>query len=72
MAKKKTTTANPQTANTAATNPAAVFNNITLPQPSGEKKEPKLSTVEVGPFRLPGVQVDLNQYNPDQVNEMIA
>ena len=60
------------TNSTAVTNPNAVVNNITLPQPGGEEKlGPKLTTVEVGPFRLPGVQVDFNQFTPEQVQEML-
>jgi hypothetical protein len=53
---------------TAVTNP-------NLPQPpfGNENKtdQPKIQTCEVGPFRLKGVKVDLNQYNEDQIKEMI-
>ncbi len=70
---RKKKTANPQTANTAVTNPGAIFNNITIPQPSGEdKKGPKIENCEVGPFRLKGVKVDFNQYTEEQIREMIA
>jgi hypothetical protein len=69
---KKTKNATSSSVSTAVTNPGAVFNNITIPQPSGERKAPKLSTIEVGPFRLPGVEVDLNQYSAEQAAEMIA
>jgi hypothetical protein len=68
---RKKKTVNPQTANTAVTNPSAIFNNITLPAPSGEdKKGPKIETCEVGMFRLPGVKLDLEQFTEDQINEM--
>lgn len=69
MTKRKTKTANPKTVSTAVTNPNAVFNNIKLPDPEG-KKGPKLETCEVGMFRLPGVKIDLEQFNEDQIKEM--
>jgi len=70
---RKAKQANAQAVNTAVTNPSAIFNNITLPQPSGEdKKGPKLETVEVGPFRLKGVKIDVNQFTNEQYQEMIA
>ncbi len=70
---RKTKTASAPTVNTAVTNPGAVFNNITIPQPSGEdKKGPKIETCDVGPFRLKGVKVDFNQYTEDQIKEMVA
>lgn len=54
---------------TAVTNP-----NLPLPPfgNEGKKNEPKLQTCEVGPFRLKGVKVDLNQFTEDQIKEMIA
>lgn len=75
MARKKKATQVP--ASKAIANPNAgsstIFNNITLPQPSGEaKKGPKIETCEVGLFRLPGVKVDLNQYHEDDIKEMLA
>jgi hypothetical protein len=53
-----TTTANTQTS---------------VPLPSGPpslQKEPKIKTVEVGPFRLPGVKVDLEQFTETQAREL--
>lgn len=68
---RKKKTVNPQTVTTAVTNPNAVFNNITLPPPSGEdKKGPKIETVEVGMFRLPGVKLDLEQFTEEQITEI--
>lgn len=70
---RKSKKASQSATTTAVTNPGAIFNNITLPQPSGEdKKGPKLETCEVGLFRLPGVKVDLNQYSETDVKEMIS
>lgn len=47
--------------------------NPPLPKgPPSPVKEPKLKTVEVGPFRLPGVKVDLDQYSPEQAEELAA
>lgn len=68
---RKAKTANAQTATTAVTNPGAIFNNITLPQPE-DKKGPKLETCEVGPFRLKGVKVDTSQFSEAQYQEMIV
>lgn len=55
--------------NTAVTNP-------NLPQPpfgnENKRDEPKLQTCEVGPFRLKGVKVDLNQFTQEQIEEMFA
>jgi hypothetical protein len=42
------------------------------PMSADENKGPKLETCDVGPFRLKGVKVDLNQYTAEQVQEMIA
>lgn len=50
---------------------AKVLANITLPMQGEAKREPKLVTCAVGPFNLPSVQVDFNQYTPEQVLEMI-
>jgi len=55
--------------NTTQVNP----NSIMTPMiPGDPSKTPKLETVTVGPFNLPGIKVDLNQYTPKQVEEMIA
>lgn len=68
---RKSKKASAASVNTAVTNPGAIFNNITLPQPSGEdKKGPKFETCSVGMFRLPGVKVDFNQFTEEQVEEM--
>jgi hypothetical protein len=65
MAKQKNTTA---TAQVMRPSP-----NTFMPPMSGEEnKGPKLETCEVGPFRLKGVKVDVNQYTAEQVTEMIA
>ncbi len=69
--KKKVTTATPSQTQAATISPSTIFNNITLPQPSSENKEPKIKTVDVGPFRLPGVKVDLNQFDQDQAQELM-
>ncbi len=70
---RKKKTASAQSANTAVTNPGAIFNNISLPTPTGEEaKGPKIETCEVGMFRLPGVKVDLNQYSEQEVAEMMT
>lgn len=42
------------------------------PMSAEERKDPKIETCEVGPFRLKGVKVDLNQYTAEQAAEMIA
>jgi hypothetical protein len=42
------------------------------PMSAEENKGPKLETCEVGPFRLKGVKVDVNQYTAEQVTEMIT
>jgi hypothetical protein len=54
---------------TAVTNP-----NLPIPPfGNGDKKdEPKLQICEVGPFRLKGVKVDLNQFTEDQIREMMV
>jgi len=56
--------------NTTATN------TNTLPLPSfgnpEQKQGPKIETVEVGPFRLKGVKVDVGQYTPEQFTEMVS
>lgn len=50
--------------------------NINLPHPPfgnpEQKQGPKLEAVEVGPFRLKGVKVDLAQYTSEQVEEMMV
>lgn len=69
--KKKVTTATPAQTQAAANPNTAIFNNITLPQPGTVSKEPKLKTVEVGPFRLPGVKVDLNQFSKEQADKLV-
>lgn len=51
------------------TNSTAVT-NTNLPTPG--QGDPKLAAVEVGPFRLKGVKVDLNQFTAEQVEEMRA
>lgn len=43
-----------------------------MPPMTAEEPGPKIETCEVGPFRLKGVRVDINQYTPEQVTEMIA
>lgn len=69
---KKTKTANPAIVNTAVTNSNSALNGITLPVPGSQetKKEPKLQTCEVGPFRLPGVRLDLEQFTDQELAEM--
>jgi hypothetical protein len=54
---------------TAVTNP-----NLPLPPFGNEspRQEPKLMTCEVGPFRLKGVKVDINQFTDEQLTEMRA
>jgi hypothetical protein len=42
------------------------------PMSAEENKGPKLENCEVGPFRLKGVKVDVNQYTAEQVTEMIT
>ena len=37
-----------------------------------EVKKPKITTVEVGPFRLPGLSIDIEQYTPEQLEEIRA
>ena len=49
---------------------ANVLANVTLPMKGDVPKEPKLQTCEVGPFRLPGVVIDYNQYTAEQIEEM--
>jgi hypothetical protein len=55
--------------NTAVTNP-------NLPMPSfgnpDHKPGPKITSVEVGPFRLKGVKIDTSQYTGEQFAEMIS
>lgn len=55
---------------TSAKNSTAVPN--TLPPFGNEDAAPgpKLEAVQVGMFRLPGVKVDLNQFTPEQIEEM--
>jgi hypothetical protein len=55
--------------NTTGVNPNTMMSPMTPGDPS---KVPKLETVAVGMFRLPGVKVDLNQYNPEEVEEMMV
>ncbi len=50
---------------------STIFNGINLPNPEG-KKGPKIETCEVGPFRLKGVKVDIEQFTADEYKEMIA
>ena len=42
--------------------------NTNLPPPGTGAA--KLSACEVGPFRLPGVRIDLNQFTTEQVADM--
>jgi hypothetical protein len=56
--------------NRRATTTTAAPQNMPLPGPPTLVKEPKLKTVEVGPFRLPGVKLDLEQYTEDQAREL--
>lgn len=65
MAKSKNTTAT-----THVNIPAP--GSFMPPLSAEENKGPKLETCEVGPFRLKGVKVDVNQYTVEQVTEMIA
>lgn len=65
MAKSKNTTAT-----THVNIPAP--GSFMPPLSAEENKGPKLETCEVGPFRLKGVKVDINQYTVEQVTEMIA
>lgn len=47
--------------------------NNTTPLPKGPptlQREPRLSTCEVGPFRLKGVKIDVEQFTPEQITEM--
>lgn len=64
----------------AKTKKTTVTTQVNIPAPgtfmppmsADENKGPKLETCEVGPFRLKGVKVDLNQYTVEEVQEMIA
>jgi hypothetical protein len=53
-------------------NTTTAVTNVNLPQPGtlNVQKEPKIKTVEVGPFRLPGVKVDLNQYSEQEAQAL--
>lgn len=69
--RKKVTTATAQTT-TAVTNPnniSTILNGINLPTPEN-KKGPKLESCEIGPFRLPGIKVDAEQFTEEQLKEM--
>jgi hypothetical protein len=44
---------------------------INIPSPAVQKQTaPKIETCQVGPFRLPGVRVDVEQYTEQQLTEM--
>jgi hypothetical protein len=44
---------------------------INIPPPAVQKQTaPKIETCQVGPFRLPGVRVDVEQYTEQQLTEM--
>lgn len=52
------------------TNTTAVT-NTTLPQGTAAQ-EPKMRTVDVGPFRLAGVKLDPGQFTEEQYQEILT
>jgi hypothetical protein len=48
----------------------SVLANINTPMQGNPNNEPKMITCKVGPFNLPGLIVDYNQYTAEEVTEM--
>lgn len=49
----------------------SVLSGVTLPD-ANKHIEPKLSTCEVGMFRLPGILLDIEQWSKEELAEMDA